>query len=334
MTKPLLSICIPTYNRAEYLKQSLESLVVQNKFSEIEVVISDNCSTDNTEEICLEFQKNFPNIKYFRNEENIRDKNFPLSLSRANGTFRKLCNDTIIYMEGTLEYILDIVSVNQKEVPLLFFLNGSGKLPEESVVCSTFDELVYSTSYFTTWIGGFGIWESDLKNIDDEFELCNTQLWQTYKFFSCFERNQKALISNKKIFESLSVKKKDISYGIVKIFYNNFLHILNTYLNYGKISQQTFEWQKKELLFNFFTEYILNSELKSDSYSFGTENIKALVLKNYENETYITEYRKFYKNEFRKRLRCLKKEKIKSRLSSFLIFKIMFYLKHKIFETN
>ena len=48
--QPLLSICIPTYNRSEQLRRALESLVGQEGFSEVEVVISDNCSTDGTEE--------------------------------------------------------------------------------------------------------------------------------------------------------------------------------------------------------------------------------------------------------------------------------------------
>lgn len=49
--KPLLSICIPTYNRAEYLAKSLDTLVCLPEFnsSEVEVVISDNASTDNTQ---------------------------------------------------------------------------------------------------------------------------------------------------------------------------------------------------------------------------------------------------------------------------------------------
>lgn len=45
--KPLLSICIPTYNRAEYLEKSLESIIRQSEFhsDDVDVVISDNCST-------------------------------------------------------------------------------------------------------------------------------------------------------------------------------------------------------------------------------------------------------------------------------------------------
>ena len=52
-TQPLLSICIPTYNRAELLRQCLESIISEsNVFTDkVEVIVSNNCSTDKTEEI-------------------------------------------------------------------------------------------------------------------------------------------------------------------------------------------------------------------------------------------------------------------------------------------
>ena len=90
MEKPLLSICIPTYNRAEYLAKSLDSLIVQPEFSQIEVVISDNASTDNTEEVCKHYREKYPNIVYYRNQENILDRNFPTVLMRGTGAYRKL----------------------------------------------------------------------------------------------------------------------------------------------------------------------------------------------------------------------------------------------------
>lgn len=50
MCKPLLSICIPTYDRAELLRSALLSLAPQVKemADEVEVIISDNCSTDSS----------------------------------------------------------------------------------------------------------------------------------------------------------------------------------------------------------------------------------------------------------------------------------------------
>jgi abequosyltransferase len=70
---PLISICIPTYNRKKYLKQCLDSIVNQDCFTEnqIEIIISDNDSNDNTEKLVKEYQINYKNIKYFINDNNI-----------------------------------------------------------------------------------------------------------------------------------------------------------------------------------------------------------------------------------------------------------------------
>ena len=60
VVKPLLSICIPTYNRAELLRSALLSLVPQVKESggEVELVVSDNCSTDDTRRV-VEWARQF-----------------------------------------------------------------------------------------------------------------------------------------------------------------------------------------------------------------------------------------------------------------------------------
>lgn len=66
--EPLLSICIPTYNREVYLKRLLDSIVSQKGFSDdIEIVIDDGPSKDNTQLMVAEYQKKYPNIRYFRN---------------------------------------------------------------------------------------------------------------------------------------------------------------------------------------------------------------------------------------------------------------------------
>lgn len=66
--QPLLSICIPTYNGGDRLKICLDFITSANiRFHEVEVIVSDNCSTDNTAEIVGAFA----HIRYFRNEYNL-----------------------------------------------------------------------------------------------------------------------------------------------------------------------------------------------------------------------------------------------------------------------
>ena len=65
---PKVSVLIPTYNCAKYIGQAIQSVLDQT-FEDFEIVISDNASTDNTEEVV----KNFENsrIRYYKNQENI-----------------------------------------------------------------------------------------------------------------------------------------------------------------------------------------------------------------------------------------------------------------------
>lgn len=82
-----LSLCIPTYNRGRFIGETLES-IVQQATDEIEIVISDNASEDNTEEVVRVYQEKFPRITYFRWDRNMgADKNFLKVIDLANGQY-------------------------------------------------------------------------------------------------------------------------------------------------------------------------------------------------------------------------------------------------------
>jgi glycosyltransferase involved in cell wall biosynthesis len=68
--KPKVSIGIPVYNGEKYLQQALESILSQS-YTDFELIIADNASTDRTREICLTYARKDPRIRYHRNEENI-----------------------------------------------------------------------------------------------------------------------------------------------------------------------------------------------------------------------------------------------------------------------
>jgi abequosyltransferase len=93
---PLLSICIPTYNRSSLLRESLAYILVAAKGHEdkIEIVISDNASTDDTQMICVHFQNNRRfDIKYYRNFENTVDRNFFIVAGLARGEYIWILGD-------------------------------------------------------------------------------------------------------------------------------------------------------------------------------------------------------------------------------------------------
>lgn len=85
-----LSICIPTYNRSKFLEECLSSVLVSiaGHEREVEVLISDNSSTDNTGDVVRAFQETYPRIRYHRNARNIgAERNFRLLATLAKGDY-------------------------------------------------------------------------------------------------------------------------------------------------------------------------------------------------------------------------------------------------------
>jgi len=67
--KPQVSIGLPVYNGENYLKEAIDSILAQT-FTDFELIISDNASTDKTPGICREYAAKDPRIRYYRNEKN------------------------------------------------------------------------------------------------------------------------------------------------------------------------------------------------------------------------------------------------------------------------
>jgi len=98
---PKVSVCIPTYNRATLLKQSIESVLGQT-FSDYELIVSDNASQDETSDIVRKFKDD--RITYIRGRKNIGlIKNFNNCLSMAKGDYITLFHDDDLMIEDNLD---------------------------------------------------------------------------------------------------------------------------------------------------------------------------------------------------------------------------------------
>jgi hypothetical protein len=69
-SKPLVTIGIPVYNGELHIRQALGALLAQ-ECKNFELIISDNASTDRTQEICLEYVQRDKRVRYYRNQKNM-----------------------------------------------------------------------------------------------------------------------------------------------------------------------------------------------------------------------------------------------------------------------
>lgn len=110
--RPILSICIPTWNRAKYLKECLDSIVSQKWFNQqdVEIVISDNASTDNTKELVARYKEQYPNIVYHRNDENIWWLKNVLALpAHVHWEYMWLLSDDDMMSDIAIDTTLDVI---------------------------------------------------------------------------------------------------------------------------------------------------------------------------------------------------------------------------------
>ena len=121
-THKLISICIPTYNRAGYLGETLESVLPQLA-PDLEVVVSDNGSTDGTEEMIRRYQSRNPAIRYFRNDSNEGfDRNILRCVERADGEYIWFFGSDDVLKEGVVEVVRRRI-LEAPTRPVLVYLN-------------------------------------------------------------------------------------------------------------------------------------------------------------------------------------------------------------------
>ena len=109
-----LSICIPTYNMAPFLRELLESILQQNPNpNELEICISDNASTDETEMLITDYQKKYPRLVYGRATKNLGyDLNCLRSVALAQGRYCWLMGADDCLSGGAIQKVYQLLQQN------------------------------------------------------------------------------------------------------------------------------------------------------------------------------------------------------------------------------
>ena len=120
--KPLLTIAVPTFNRVDKLEKCLNIILNEIQGRPVELLVSDNASTDGTEDFMKRFSQENPAVTYIRNSENIGpDRNFMNCYEKAAADYAVLIGDDDVLLPGVIDKILEAVSAK----PVFIHLNSS-----------------------------------------------------------------------------------------------------------------------------------------------------------------------------------------------------------------
>ncbi|WP_392532479.1 glycosyltransferase family 2 protein [Nostoc sp. C117] len=112
--QPLVSVIIPTYNRPEYLKQAIASAVKQT-YQNIEIIVSDNCSPQNTQAIVASFGDS--RIRFWRHEQNVGMlPNQQHAFKMAQGKYVASLHDDDMWNEDFLTKLVPPLEANPELV--------------------------------------------------------------------------------------------------------------------------------------------------------------------------------------------------------------------------
>lgn len=190
---PLVSVLMTAYNREQYIAEAIES-VLSSDFRDFELIIVDDCSSDDTVSIAKKYQSKDRRIKVFQNEKNLGDyHNRNKAACYATGKYLKYVDsDDLIYshglgvmvhqMEKFPEAVMGIISLkNQEQIPYPFLLTPQESYYHHFFLNGIFDVgplgIIYSHQVFKQ-MGGF----SGKRYVGDlELNLRLAALWPMIK---------------------------------------------------------------------------------------------------------------------------------------------------------
>lgn len=226
-----LSICIPTYNRRKFLERNINALLPQLT-DDIEVLISNNCSTDDTDEYCKTLDSR---IAYHKQPENIGpDGNFLWLLDNAKGKYVIILSDDDYMEDCAVSRLINFLDA--KEIGL-GIINYKCSLKDGSFTGYTYGNginIEYSNDQLTEFIEYIGIqltfvsglvFNRDLlKKVENKNQYKNTYLLQTCVALQCLKFNKKTAI----IRSASCVMEPDNSsgYNFYKVFVKNWHNVL------------------------------------------------------------------------------------------------------------
>jgi glycosyltransferase involved in cell wall biosynthesis len=260
----VLTVAIPTWNRSFYLKQNLEQLAPQlfSVLHSVEILISDNCSTDESQDVVMGFiQQGLP-IRYIRNAENLgSDMNIAQCFNEAAGQYVLILGDDDLLMDGVLPWLVE--RLKQQEFGVLcmrsfgfdkdFRKEYPGAIGNE-IVFDEWGQFLVEIGALVTFISACVINKSLLNKLDAR-EFCGGSLVQVHLVIRAAIAAKQSLYVNRYL---IACKRNNSGgYDFSQVFVEELGRILDQYLSIS--AKRSFETQ---MLLGYYPFYLFRQRLR------------------------------------------------------------------------
>lgn len=261
---PVLTIAIPTFNRAEFLRTCLMQLLSEMRSvaeNMVEILVCDNCSPDDTPKV-LEDARSFGlTVNYVRNSANIgSDANIAQCFNRAQGQYVLILGDDDVFVDGALKRILYRLKDHEYGMIFLRSYGFDGDFKRELPKSYGVDASVYRdagvflarVAHLVTLISGCVINKSLLRGVDAN-AFCGGNLVQVHLCLLAATRAKRNLFVHR---YEIGIKRNNSGgYDHSRVFVTNFLQILDSYVGHG-LAARDVQKVEKRLLLSYFPYYL------------------------------------------------------------------------------
>ncbi|TDN55099.1 glycosyltransferase involved in cell wall biosynthesis [Buttiauxella sp. JUb87] len=298
--KPLLSICIPTYNRVSYLERLLSSLLSQidSLDGKFEIIISDNASTDNTEKYCAQVVSENSCVSYVRNVQNEGwERNYSNLYIKARGRFVWLIGDDDYLMPDALPNIMNMLdgNINADVVYIDSQAHSDGFIgSKENITYDTYntnEKFIQRVGVFFTFISGVIInKEKHLVDITLIDKYMNTDLnLLAWVYTALVNGNYFIYVKNKYVVVQVG---NTGGYKLFTVFASNLTRITNDFFPVGTKNNTSI--RKSAML-------LLLSYIGRDNKKFESENYISVTDRAFGD---LREYKNIYSIVYRSPFLC------------------------------
>lgn len=283
MNRPLLSLCIPTYNRATFLDSSLQR--IKSQVGEFvvkcnwELIVSDNCSTDTTREVVQKYVNEGMLINYMRNSSNIGgDRNFVQCFKRATGKYIWLLGDDDYLKRGTLDKILQLLSGGDYG---LVHLKMTGKDCQTSAkTYLNSKDFISDVSYWITFMSANIVNAQAISKVDFH-KYIGTFFTQVPIYMTAALSAPRNLMVYDDSLDCAADGENNGGFNLFQVFVNNYLNIWKEFVRKGNLTVWRYEREKYRLMRYFLLGFIVRLLFKKEAGNFEYKNSWSILLKRY-----------------------------------------------------